>query len=65
MPKDISDYLTISETDAVEELLSALQWDEARAQDVQDYAVDLIKRIRKTRRKPGSLESFFQVFENG
>ena len=62
MPKDISDYLTISETDAVEELLSALQWDEARAQDVQDYAVDLIKRIRKTRRKPGSLESFFQEY---
>ncbi len=62
MVKNISNYLTISEEEAVEELLTALQWSDDLSRDTQDYAVDLIKRIRKTRRKPGSLESFFQEY---
>ncbi len=62
MPKKLSDYLTISEKESVEELFLALKWDNSLSQDTQDYAVDLIKRIRKTRRKAGSLESFFQEY---
>ena len=60
--KKISQYLTISEDDAVEELLHALQWNKKMSDDTAEYAQDLIKRIRKTRRKPGSLESFFQEY---
>lgn len=62
MSKELSDYLTLPEKDAVDELLSALQWDEDLSKSTQDYAVDLIKRIRKTKRKAGSLESFFQEY---
>lgn len=62
MSKPLSYYKTQSEEEAVQGLLSALKWDSALAQDTQDYAVDLIGRIRKTRRKPGSLESFFQQY---
>ena len=62
MPDNLSYYLTQSEEEAVSDLLSALQWDEGLASRSHDYAVDLIKRIRKTRRKPGSLESFFQQY---
>ena len=62
MPDNLSYYLTQSEEEAVADLLSALTWDEDIATRSHDYGVDLIKRIRKTRRKPGSLESFFQQY---
>ena len=62
MSENLSYYLTQSEEEAVADLLSALQWDEELSGKTHDYAVDLVKRIRKTRRKPGSLESFFQQY---
>ncbi len=62
MPDNLSYYLTQSESEAVEQLLSKLVWDDVFAGEVQEYAIDLIKRIRKTRRKSGSLESFFQQY---
>jgi RHH-type proline utilization regulon transcriptional repressor/proline dehydrogenase/delta 1-pyrroline-5-carboxylate dehydrogenase len=62
MPKTLSYYKTQSEEDAVHGLLEALNWNEQLAKESHDYAVDLIERIRKTRRKPGSLESFFQQY---
>jgi RHH-type proline utilization regulon transcriptional repressor/proline dehydrogenase/delta 1-pyrroline-5-carboxylate dehydrogenase len=58
----ISPYLTQPEDEAVKDLLSALQWDHSLSEKAQEHAVDLIKGIRKTRRKPGSLESFFQQY---
>ncbi len=62
MSKDLSDYLAMAEEDAVDALLADLQWNEGLSDKTQAYATDLIKRIRKTRRKPGSLESFFQEY---
>ncbi len=62
MPDNLSYYLTQSEEEAVSDLLSSLKWDEDLAGASHNYAVDLIKNIRKTRRKPGSLESFFQQY---
>lgn len=62
MPDVVSPYLSQSEEDSVKDLLSALQWDHTLAEKSQEHAVDLIKGIRKTRRKPGSLESFFQQY---
>lgn len=62
MTKNLSYYKTLPEAEALEGLLNNLHWDETLSSQTQDYAVDLIKRIRKTRRKPGSLESFFQQY---
>lgn len=62
MPDTLSYYLTQAEEEAVTDLLSGLEWNESLAEASHEYAVDLIKRIRKTRRKPGSLESFFQQY---
>ena len=62
MPEKLSYYLTQPEEEAVKDLLSALQWDFTLAEKTEEHAVDLIKAIRKTRRKPGSLESFFQQY---
>jgi RHH-type proline utilization regulon transcriptional repressor/proline dehydrogenase/delta 1-pyrroline-5-carboxylate dehydrogenase len=62
MTHSLSYYKTQDEAEALQDLLDSLDWNEALAKDAQEYAIDLIKRIRKTRRKPGSLESFFQQY---
>jgi len=62
MPENLSYYLTQSEEEAVSDLLSNLHWDENLSEQTNGYAIDLISRIRKTRRKSGSLESFFQQY---
>lgn len=62
MPENLSYYLTQPEDEAVADLLHALHWDANLSEQSGDYAIDLIERIRKTRRKPGSLESFFQQY---
>jgi RHH-type proline utilization regulon transcriptional repressor/proline dehydrogenase/delta 1-pyrroline-5-carboxylate dehydrogenase len=62
MSKTLSYFKTQSEEEAVNNLLADLDWNEALAKDAHEYAVDLIQRIRKTRRKAGSLESFFQQY---
>lgn len=62
MAKQIYEYFTLDEQSAVEELTAALQWDEKLSLEAHNYAVDLIKRIRKTKRIAGSLESFFQEY---
>ncbi len=62
MPDNLSYYRTQSEDEALKALLADLKWDDDLAKASHDYAVDLICRIRKTRRKPGSLESFFQQY---
>ena len=62
MSKTLSYYKTQSEDEAVYGLLKDFEWNEGVSKESHDYAVDLIDRIRKTRRKPGSLESFFQQY---
>lgn len=63
MLDNLSYYLTQPEDEAVADLLSSLHWDNNLSEQSRDYAIDLIERIRKTRRKPGSLESFFQQYD--
>lgn len=62
MPTRIYKSLQLSETESVHDLLAALKWDEVIAQNVQARAVEYITTIRKTRRKPMSLESFFNQY---
>ena len=62
MTDALSHHFSQSEEEAVKDLLAALQWDAALSEKTHEHAVDLIKAIRKTRRKPGSLESFFQQY---
>lgn len=62
MSDKIYKSLKQSEADLVNELLVALKWDETMAKSVQNRAVGYIKAIRKTRRKPMSMESFFNQY---
>ncbi|MCI5059660.1 MAG: bifunctional proline dehydrogenase/L-glutamate gamma-semialdehyde dehydrogenase PutA, partial [Alphaproteobacteria bacterium] len=60
--KILSESLNMPEEEAVQDLLGALQWDDALSGGTHDYAVELVQRIRKTKRKAGSLEAFFQQY---
>ncbi len=51
-----------SEAQAVEDLLGFIEWDEALSEKTHGDTVALINKIRKTRRKAGSLESFFEQY---
>jgi len=62
MPNRIYSALLQSESEAVEGLLLALKWDANIAEAVKERAIGYIQAIRKTRRKPGSLESFFNQY---
>jgi len=62
MPHSFSYLKRQDEAEALSDFLDQLDWPEDLAKESESYAVDLIKRIRKTRRKPGSLESFFQQY---
>lgn len=62
MHKQISPSLFPSEDQCVHDLLSALDWRDARALRVRDEAIRLIETIRKTPQKTGSIESFFQQY---
>ncbi|MEM6812336.1 MAG: proline dehydrogenase family protein, partial [Pseudomonadota bacterium] len=54
--------LNEDENTVIKRYLSQLEWNDALASEVSAETIDLIKAIRKTRRKPGSLESFFQQY---
>ncbi len=62
MPARLYKSLKLSEEESVNDLLAALKWDDAIAQSVQARAVGYIQTIRKIRRKPMSLESFFNQY---
>ncbi len=50
------------EDKVVQNILDHLEWPEAEAKIIEENTVDAIQAIRKTRRKSGSLESFFQQY---
>ncbi|MEM8833764.1 MAG: bifunctional proline dehydrogenase/L-glutamate gamma-semialdehyde dehydrogenase, partial [Pseudomonadota bacterium] len=50
------------EDKAVLRLLNHLEWSEDQAHKASRDAAEMVKAIRKTRRKSGSLESFFQQY---
>lgn len=58
----LSAHLYEDEAVNVEHMLGILNWDEDRAKRVENRAIDLVERVRKTKRKPGELESFLQQF---
>jgi len=55
-------YIYKTEERALGYLLDNLAWGDARSKRVQGEAVDFVTNIRKTRRKQGSLESFFEQY---
>ncbi len=58
----LSAHLYEDEATNVEIMLETLSWDDERAARVEARAIDLVERVRKTKRKPGELESFLQQF---
>lgn len=50
------------EEECVQELLATLEWNDERARIVAARTVDLISAMRTEKRKPGSIESFFQAY---
>ena len=62
MSKAYLDHIYKNEDDAVAEILNQLDWPEEKASKISEMGADYVRRIRKTRRKQGSLESFFQQY---
>lgn len=62
MKKDYLSYIYQSEEQAVEKLLQGLDWSDEKSAKITETATNYVKKIRKTRRKQGSLESFFQQY---
>ncbi len=60
--QNLSDYLMMPEKDCVERLVNSLDWDGARAQRISQKTTDLITAMRAAKRKPGSIENFFQTY---
>lgn len=58
----LADYLYADEPKMVNELLGALDWNDARASRVQERAISLVEDLRKTKRKMGELETFMQQY---
>ena len=55
--------LTLPESDVMDDILSGLAWDDELQKQTKAYGVELVERIRKTRRKTTSLESFFEQYD--
>lgn len=62
MPHDLSPYLAMPERECVKRLIEAFDWDADRAQRVRQKAAALITAMRAQKRKPGSIENFFQTY---
>jgi len=62
MPRDLSNYLSMPEKECVEMLLSAMDWSHGRAARIGAWAADTIRKMRAAKRKPGSIENFFQTY---
>jgi len=62
MPHDLSLFLSMPEAACVDLLVAGLEWDGERSGRVSARAADLIRAIRAARRKPGSIENFFQSY---
>lgn len=58
----LSSSLAKSEDDIITNLSRFMDWDEARTKRVTQESVILINAIRDTKRKTGSLESFFEQY---
>lgn len=58
----LSPYLYKDEPACVEDLLTALPWDKARAARVEDSAVAMVEAVRKQKLPAGQLESFLQHY---
>lgn len=59
---DLSPYLMKSEKECVQGLLDALDWDGGRSQRISQKAAETVAAMRKVKRKPGSIENFFQSY---
>jgi RHH-type proline utilization regulon transcriptional repressor/proline dehydrogenase/delta 1-pyrroline-5-carboxylate dehydrogenase len=62
MQRDLSSYLFRSEKECVEGLAAALDWDGGRSERVFRRACETIRAMREAKRKPGSIEGFFQSY---
>ncbi len=62
MVRSFSSFFELSEEDAVNAILAALPWDEARARGVEVKAKALVEKMRAQKRPAGQLESFLQEY---
>lgn len=62
MTHALSSYLYADETDLVNELLGALDWDDITAQKIHQDAAQLVQAIRSNKGQTGQLETFLQQY---
>jgi len=62
MQSGLAPFLYRDEKEAVEDLLMMLSWDHKRQAAVNDRAIDLVTKVRTTKRNLGELESFLQEY---
>jgi RHH-type proline utilization regulon transcriptional repressor/proline dehydrogenase/delta 1-pyrroline-5-carboxylate dehydrogenase len=62
MARDLSPYLSMPENKCVAALAASLNWTGARSARITARAVDTVKKMRAAKRKPGSIENFFQAY---
>ncbi|MFP4314497.1 MAG: bifunctional proline dehydrogenase/L-glutamate gamma-semialdehyde dehydrogenase PutA, partial [Alphaproteobacteria bacterium] len=58
----LADYLYADEAECVNGLLNTLDWNDERAQKVTGKATELVKNLRKQKRKMGELEVFMHQY---
>lgn len=62
LSSSLSRHLYRPEQEVLQDLLSALDWDDLRSRRVRTRAAHLITKVRSSRRKAGGIESFFQQY---
>lgn len=58
----LADYLYADEAECVQSLLDNIEWSHKRAETVTTKAVDLVRNLRKQKRKMGELEVFMRQY---
>ncbi|MGH1398159.1 MAG: bifunctional proline dehydrogenase/L-glutamate gamma-semialdehyde dehydrogenase PutA [Alphaproteobacteria bacterium] len=62
MTQILSQYLFMSEEEAVKRLLKTLPWQEAQAMRVENHAAQLVRDVRQAKLPMGQLESFLKDY---
>lgn len=60
--QNLSAYLAMPEKPCMEKVIAALDWDGGAAQRIAQKTISMITAMRAAKRKPGSIENFFQTY---
>lgn len=62
MAETLSNYIYTDEAARVDALIADLPWDQARHDRVEAKAIELVNRVRDSKRKTGEMEAFLQQY---